>query len=235
MAVARRKGMRAMCNLYSMTTAQEAMRQLFGVESANDHLGNSEPLSAIWPKYTAPVVRLNDEGLCEMLNMSWGFLTAQVSKKTGKPIAPAAWNNARADKVATIGLWKQSFHTRRCLVPASSFREAKGRNPATDFWFALKGDEPRPPFAIAGLWRGFQAGLPEDTANLLTHTIITTTANEIVKPVHPDRMPVILDPKDYEAWLQGTVDEALSLLKPYPAEKMHVVLEGVGIKADECG
>lgn len=222
-----------MCNLYSCKKPVEAMRQLFDVLPDHDHLGNAPPLSAIWPKYEAPVVRLTDKGERELLYMQWGFLTAKVSKKTGKPIAPAAWNNARADKVARNGLWKESFQQRRCLVPATSFREAKGRNPATDHWFALKGDEPRPSFAFAGMWRGFQPGLPEQQSRLLTHTIITTTANDIVRPVHPDRMPVILDPDDYEQWLHGAAKDALALLKPYPAEKMQIVLEGVGIREDD--
>lgn len=222
-----------MCNLYSSTTAQQAMRQLFKVDADRDHLGNAKPQAAIWPKYEAPVVRLTDDGDREMLYMRWGFLTPKVSKTTGKPLFPSAWNNARADKVVSNGLWKQSFQERRCLVPASSFREAKGRNPATDFWFALKGDEPRPPFAFAGMWRGFQPGLDGEIEQQLTHTIITTTANEIVKPVHADRMPVILNPENYEAWLHGSVDDALALLKPYPAEKMRVVLEGVSVREDE--
>ena len=223
-----------MCNLYSMTTAQMAMRQLFKVAPRNDQLGNAQPQSAIWPKYNAPVVRLTDNGDHEMLSMSWGFRTAKVSKKTGKPISPAAWNNARADKVVTNGLWKDSFINRRCLVPASSFREAKGRNPATDYWFALKGDESRPPFAFAGMWRDIQPGLSDENLNLLTHTIITTTANEIVRPVHPDRMPVILDPSEYEAWLIGSVDDALGLLRPYPANCMQIVREGVGVLNDDA-
>lgn len=221
-----------MCNLYSNTTAQEAMRQLFGVEQENDRLGNAQPQPAIWPKYDAPVVRLTEEGARELVYMSWGFLTPKISKKTGNPIAPSAWNNARADKMASAGLWKESFHNRRCLVPASSFREAKGRNPAIDYWFALKGDETRPPFAFAGMWRENQPGLPDDKARLLTHTIITTTANEIVKPVHPDRMPVILQPENYEAWLHGSTNDAAALLKPFPAEQMQVVLEGEGLRED---
>ncbi|TDT74749.1 putative SOS response-associated peptidase YedK [Litoreibacter halocynthiae] len=221
-----------MCNLYSSTTATEAMRQLFDVKPENDRLGNARPLTAIWPKYDAPVVRLSGDGQRELLNMSWGFLTPKMSKKTGKPISPDAWNNARADKVASSGFWKGSFQERRCLVPATSFREAKGRNPATNYWFALKGDEARPPFAFAGMWRGVQPGLPEDKLNLLTHTIITTTANEIVRPVHPNRMPVILAPEDYETWMTGSSDEALALLRPFPAEKMQVVREGGGVLKD---
>lgn len=222
-----------MCNLYSSTTAKEAMRQLFDVPIRNDHLGNAEPLPAIWPKYDAPVVRLAEDGARELVMMKWGFLTAQTSKKTGKPISPAAWNNARDDKVATNGLWKDSFANRRCLVPASSFCEAKGRNPAIYHWFALKGDEPRPPFAFAGMWRGIQNGLPNEVAHQMTHTIITTDANELVKPIHPTRMPVILRPADYEEWLNGSTDQALALLRPFPAGDMQIVRYGEGDRADK--
>lgn len=120
-----------MCNLYSNSTAQEAMRQLFNLPPSRDRIGNQEPLPAIFPKYAAPVVRRTEDGARELVRMHWSFLTPQTSKKTGKPIKPAAWNNARDDKVRTVGLWRSSFETRRCLIPGSSFCEPKGRNPAT--------------------------------------------------------------------------------------------------------
>lgn len=66
----------------------------------------------------------------------------------------------------------------------------------------------------------------------LTHTMMTTTANDIVRPVHPTRMPVILDPQDYEPWLTGSPDQARALLRPFPADRMRVVREGVGILSD---
>ena len=74
-------------------------------------------------------------------------------------------------------------------------------------------------FAMAGLWEEWRApeGQPERT-----FTIITTTPNELVRPVH-DRMPVILSPEQYGAWLDpGPRDaaELAGLLTPYPAEDM---------------
>lgn len=223
-----------MCNLYSATTNVQAMRELFRVKPDNDRLGNAEPRSAIWPKYPGPVVRTDDGGERELVEMNWGFLTKNVSKKTGKELKPQAWNNARDDKVRTNGLWKNSFLKRRCLIPASSFREAKGKRPATDFWFALMGDEPRPPFAMAGLWQPTPPALATslDTPTGLSHTVVTTTSNDIVRPVHPSRMVVILDPSDYESWLNGSPEEALALLRPYPSDRMKIVMEGIGILRD---
>lgn len=207
------------------------MRRIFQVDAELDHLGNAEPLPAIWPKYQAPVVRLTEDGRRELVLMHWGFLTPQVSRKTGKPIAPAAWNNTRDDNLKS-GFWRSSFENRRCLIPASSFREAKGRNPATDYWFALLGEEDRPPFAFAGLWREGQPKVEGEPGTWTTHTMITTSANELVKPVHPTRMPVILDPTDHEGWLHGSEAEALVLLQPFPADRMRVVRQGIGINAD---
>ncbi|MEL7513647.1 MAG: SOS response-associated peptidase [Pseudomonadota bacterium] len=217
-----------MCNLYSCTTAPEAMRQLFEVDASNDHLGNAEPRPAIFPKYPGPVVWLNDDGDRELVSMNWGFLTKNISKKTGKELKPQAWNNARDDKVRINGLWKGSFENRRCLIPASAFHEAKGRNPAVDHWFGLSD---RSPFAFAGLWRDFQPGLDGDH-QIATHTMVTTVANDLVRPVHPTRMPVILEAADYGTWLSGPIDEAFALLRPYPPEKMQIIERGVRMKAE---
>ncbi len=203
------------------------MRQLFGVDPGQDQLGNQQPLSAIFPKHQGPVVRLSENRSRELVSMHWGFLTPQNSKKTGKPIKPAAWNNARDDKLRSAGLWRQSFEARRCLIPGSSFCETKGRNPATSFWFRMTGDEARPPFAFAGLWR--DDALAEGPA----YTMVTTTANEVVKPIHPSRMPVILDPGTYETWLHGSTDEAQGLLRPYPAAQMEVAFSGEGARTDD--
>lgn len=220
-----------MCNLYSNRMSQHEMRRVFDVVPGLDHLGNADEWPAIWPKYEAPVVRLAPDGARELVSAHWGFLTPAVSKKTGKPIAAIAWNNARDDKM-TGGLWKDNFLNRRCLIPATSFREAKGRSPATDVWFALTGDEGRPPFAFAGLWRAGQPGVAGDQGAWLTHTMITTTANDLVRPVHPTRMPVILHQQDHEQWLKGSPAQAIALLRPFPADRMRIVREGVGILAD---
>ncbi|WP_255465920.1 SOS response-associated peptidase family protein [Salipiger sp. IMCC34102] len=116
-----------MCNLYSNTMAVDAMRQLFAVDAAQDALGNAEPLPAIFPKGMAPIVGMNDDGKRWLQNVHWGFVMPQVSKKTGEPIQPRAVNNARDDKLRSSSFWRKSFEERRCLIPATSFCEAKDR------------------------------------------------------------------------------------------------------------
>ena len=66
---------------------------------------------------------------------------------------------------------------------------------------------------------------PPDVIIMNVISMVTTTLNEVVRPIHPSRMPVILDPNNYDTWLTGTPDGAAGLLKPFPAERMHVVME----------
>lgn len=225
-----------MCNLYSNTMAAEAMRQMFRVERSADRLGNAAPLSAIFPKGDAPIVRLDEDG-ARLLEIShWGFVLPQTSKKTGNPIQPKAVNNARDDKLRSSPFWKSSFVERRCLVPATSFCEAKGRNPATYVWFGLDGAETRPPFAFAGVWRAFRGNYgPDAQREMIVSSVITTKPNDLVRETHPDRMPVILDPTSYNTWLTGSADEAYELIAPFPADRMVIHQQGEGLKSDRGG
>ena len=70
-AIRRRERAEPVCNLYSMTRAQDAMRKLFGVK--NDRTGNLPSLPGIFPDYLAPVVRVDRDGERVMDMMRWGF------------------------------------------------------------------------------------------------------------------------------------------------------------------
>jgi putative SOS response-associated peptidase YedK len=221
-----------MCNLFSNHMPVDAMRQLFGVGADNDALGNTEPLPAIFPKGTAPIVGVNATGDRWLKNTHWGFVLPMKSRKTGEPIQPKAVNNARDDKLRVSPFWKSSFQDRRCLVPATSFCEAKGSKPATYVWFGLEGQGARPPLAFAGVWRTFKGLYGTVERELITSSIVTTKPNELVRETHPDRMPVILHPDDYETWLTGRIDDAFDLIRPYPAVRMVIHQQGEGMKSD---
>jgi len=217
------------CNLYSMTKPLTAMRDLFGVKPGLDRLGNAEPLPAIFPHYSAPIVRRTADGERGLVPAHWGFLMPQVSKKTGKPIMPKAVNNTRDDKAATSGFWRSSFKERHCLIPATAFCEPKGTAPATYHWFGMLSDEGDPDlFAFAGIWRNFRGNYRDELVEIDTYSMMTTKPNELVHEIHPDRMPVILSPGDYETWLSGSVDEAKGLMRAYPAEQMVIIDSGQG-------
>jgi putative SOS response-associated peptidase YedK len=120
--------------------------------------------------------------------------------------------NARAETVREKPSFKKIFHTRRCLVVADGFYEwklldAKTKQPTR---IVLR---TRKPFAMAGLWDSWQG---PDAKPLSSFTIITTSANDTMRPIH-DRMPVILTPQGEGAWLdpKTPADALTALLKPY--------------------
>ena len=209
-----------MCNLYSMTSNQEAMRRLFKFRPLQLNLPS---LPAIFPSQDAPVVRQAGDDR-ELVMMSWGFVLPQEDK------APKRVTNARNDKVADSRFWRSSFEERRCLVPVTSFAEYhptkkhNGRKAAV--WFGLKGDEVRPLFAFAGIWRSWRGNLKGDLVELDVYAFLTTTPNDVVKPIHPNRMPVILRPEDYGTWLNGSPADAHELAVPYAADEMEIVYAG---------
>jgi putative SOS response-associated peptidase YedK len=127
--------------------------------------------------------------------------------------------NARAETVRSKGAYRALLERRRALIVADGFYEWRtdpdGRKRPVHYTLA-NGE----PFAFAGLWASWRD--PQAEAWLDSCTIITTTANGLVAPVH-DRMPVILPRTAEAAWLDPELDPAAvdALLVPYPAEEMH--------------
>ena len=211
-----------MCNLYSLTTARQAILRLFRVSDIRAVA--FDPLPAIFPGHSAPVVRPTADGEMELVVMSWGFVLPQPGK------APRRVTNVRDDKARGSSFWRESFQARRCLVPASSFAEPHdGRTPATWHWFALKGEEPRPLFAFAGIWRRWYGPIKKDgpVVELDTYSFMTTEPNALTARINHERSPVLLaTDAARETWLHGTPDEAFSLARPAPADGMLMVKEG---------
>lgn len=210
-----------MCNLYSVTTTKEAITRLFRVPHNRAEL--FDPLPAIFPGWKAPVVRHAEDGERELVKLSWGFVLLQDGK------APRRVTNTRDDKVDSR-FWKQSIEQRRCLVPASSFCEPRdGVKPATWHWFALKGDEPRPPFAFAGIWQRWRGPVKKDGPNVEidVYSFMTTLPNELTASVNHERSPVLLKSDDErETWLTGSTKEALALVRPIAADRLAIVQSG---------
>ena len=147
------------------------------------------PRFNIAPSQDIAVVRINKGGGRSVGPVRWGLIP-HWAKQMPK-VQPI---NARAETVTTSGMFKQAFVRRRCIVPADGFYEwrkldAKTKQP---MFIRLPGDRA---FGFAGLWERWR---PDDeTEPVDTCTIITTTANGLMAPIH-DRMPVILRPEDYE-------------------------------------
>jgi putative SOS response-associated peptidase YedK len=128
-----------------MTRNAEAIRRLFRVP--HNRSFDFEPFDAVFPGRTAPVIRQLADCDRELSMMNWGFVLLPDGR------APKRVTSTRDDKARTSPFWRNSFETRRCLVLANSFCEPHDDiRPATWHWFALRGQEPRPLFAFAGLW-----------------------------------------------------------------------------------
>ena len=140
--------------------------------------------------------------------------------------------NARAETAAAKPAFRDAMKRRRCLVPADGFYEwkaAPGSRRKQPHLIKMKGDRP---FGFAGLWDTWWRG----DEKLESFTILTTTPNEIVAPVH-DRMPVIVPPEHFDRWLDPAVGAAGvgDLLRPYPAGEMESVPAGNEVNTREVG
>lgn len=210
-----------MCNLYSQTRARESILRLFRV--SDNRAAAVAPQSAIFPGYTAPVVRGAADGARELVSMSWGFV---FKPKDGK-----AWRrvtNVRDDKL-TSPFWRPSFEARRCLVPASSYCEPDAGKPAAWHWFALQGEEDRQLFAFPGIWQHWSGLLKRDGAPVETDlfAFLTTEPNDLTRAINHERMPVLLSTEDqFEAWLSGSPAEVASLAKSFDPARMRIVQSG---------
>ena len=197
-----------MCNLYSMTTAQEAIRRLFP-GTVHDRLGNLEPLPNIYPDQRAPILRHGDDGR-ELVMARWGMPTPPMYVKN----ADRGVTNIRNTKSHHWRRWLSSEN--RCLVPFSSFAEpaAKGKGNA---WFAF--EEERPAF-FAGItvadWTSVRKVKDGETTDDL-YGFLTTTPNAEVGAIHPKAMPVILtEPDEWEIWMSAGWEDAKTLQRPLP-------------------
>ncbi len=145
----------------------------------------------------------------------WGLIPSWAKDpKIGNKLC-----NARAETLAEKNTFKNAYKRRRCLVPADGFYEWK-LNPdgktKQPMYIRLKGGKT---FALAGLWDHWA----DDAGNeIRSATLITTQPNELMSTMH-DRMPVILQPKDFQRWLDRETrapEELDDLLKPYSADEM---------------
>ena len=210
------------CNLYSMTRAQDAIRQLF--DGIDDTTGNLPALPGIYPDQMAPVVRNIDQGQ-ELTMMRWGMPPPAFAMK-GKKVERGVTN---VRNTASLH-WRRWLGVQnRCVVPFTAFSEydtRPGRDKAP-VWFALHEEQPLAFFA--GTWtewtsvRKLKEG--ETIDNLFG--FLTTDANETVGEIHPKAMPVILSGlSEVETWLRAPMNEALKLQRPFSDDALMNVESG---------
>lgn len=196
-----------MCGRYTLTNQKDVVEAL---EVALDlTAGNAwwKPRYNVAPTQPAPVVVQRD-GVRALEMMRWGLVPHWGAEPGGKSSAPLMIN-ARVESVTAKQVYREGMARRRCLVAADGFIEwARGADKKAKprpYWFHPEGGGV---IAFAGLWT--RAG------ELSSFTILTGAPNPLVSPIH-DRMPVILAPAQYAAWLDPAVDaEAARALLTVP-------------------
>lgn len=190
----------AMCNLYRMTKATSEIARLF---AANDMMAGANISAEVYPGYAGAVIAGG-----ELRRMTWGFPLALTGTK-GQKLKPRSVNNARTDKLDSF-MWRYSFEERRCLIPLTAWAEAEGAKGAmTRTWLTLPNGEA---FVAAGIWR-----TSDEWGDV--YSMVMTDSCGAVAECH-DRMPVILPPTSYAAWLDGPAAEAKALCVPYAGSVM---------------
>ncbi len=173
-----------MCGRFTLDTTPSDLAQQFEVE-VNQSIASRYNIAPSQPILT---IKKTDKGKRFLEQMRWGLIPHWVKNL-------ASWKgnliNARAETVAEKQSFRGAFKYRPCLVPVSGFYEwTKEKQP---YYFQQQDSQL---LALAGLWESWSDGEDE----LMTCTIITTQANAEAAKVH-HRMPVIIQPQDYDSWL----------------------------------
>jgi putative SOS response-associated peptidase YedK len=190
-----------MCGRYALHANPDVVALQFGLEEAPEFKSSYN----ICPGGDIAIVRLDREGRRVSRLNRWGLIPHWAKDPSiGNKLA-----NARGESLLERPAFRDAFRHWRCLVPASGFYEWQSVAGRKYPWYFAPIDAQLFGFAgITSIWNGIRSV-----------SLITTTPNELMQPIH-DRMPVIVAPEDYAAWLDQAAVDPMGLVRPYPAERM---------------
>ncbi len=184
-----------MCGRYALATPLSQLPAALLDRMDQQHRTRYAPRDLIFPGEPLLVYRSDQSGP-EASLMLWGLIPGWLKDPSQGP-RPF---NARSETVADKPSFRSSWRHRRCLIPASCFFE-KGR--------AIRRID-RQPFWLAGLWERW---LGSDGSEVDTCTVLTTSPNQLIKPLH-HRMPVLIPHGLEEAWMAALDGQQLRALEP---------------------
>jgi putative SOS response-associated peptidase YedK len=190
-----------MCGRYAITTAPEAIRQLFGYPEQP----NFPPRYNVAPTQPVPIVRMA-QGKRHFALVRWGLIPAWVKD----PRAFSVVINARGESLLDKPAFKNAMKYRRCLFPADGFYEWERKGERKQPYFVRR--KGGGPLAFAGLWESWMGPNGEEQESA---AIVTTDASPSIAHIH-DRMPVIVPPEAFDFWLDPNVNAemAMEVIKP---------------------
>jgi putative SOS response-associated peptidase YedK len=203
-----------MCGRYTLVRLADVLERFPWIQHGPPDL---VPRYNIAP--TQPLLAIANDEPDEFTHLLWGLVPYWAKD----PSIGNRMINARAETLADKPAFRNSLRRRRCLIPADGFYEwrpdpARKKGGKVPTYVRMKDHKP---FAFAGLWDNWLDPAGTGT-EFRSCTIITTRPNELMADIH-DRMPAIIHPEHYRAWLDPAEHDAAEMLQylgPYPAEEM---------------
>lgn len=201
-----------MCGRFVSRESSGSIAEYFGADPVlSDELVGWQPLYNLAPTQMVRVVaRSTDQAHPEIVVMRWGLVPRwQRPEVRGIPPKTArSLINARAETAADKPSFREAYLQRRCIVAMTGFYEwTDGDNDGTRTTSGRRQRQPhlitprtRPMLAVGGIWNPARDGVPATVA------ILTTAANGDMAQIH-DRMPVLLEPEDWEQWMDSTLND----------------------------
>lgn len=230
-----------MCGRYAASASQDLLVETFEIDEVVDlpasswNVAPTDPVPAVVerkPRVDGDSDEPEDrEPVRKLVAPRWGLVPSwSKSAKSG-----ASMINARVETVATKPAFRRAFSSRRCLLPAEGYYEwydtqltdAKGK-PVKQPFFIRPADERL--LVMAGIYEFWKD--PDSGEWLTSCAVITTTATDSLGHIH-DRMPMVIGPESWDAWLDPSVtdpDQAMALLSVTAADQLeaYAVSRAVG-------
>ncbi len=196
-----------MCGRFALYETPEKIKDHFGLDDV-PYL----PPNYNIPPGTAILGLTNFENALTFMFFRWGFIPHwSRARQTGYRMI-----NARMEGVWEKPSFRSAIKYRRCLIPASGFYEWKKTGSANQPYFIRLSDSGL--FAMAGIWETWEDKASQEVID--SCAVLTTEAGGVVRDIH-DRMPLIIDPSGYSAWLDSRVQSKKDLnILEISAEKL---------------
>ncbi len=203
-----------MCGRATLAASGEDLRELFHLDTAPE----LPPRYNIAP--TQPIAVIRTPGKLELLR--WGLVPSWAEDVA----AGNRFINARMETAPRAPAFRDAFRGRRCLVVVDGFYEWQGKGKARRPFHVRRPDGK--PFALAGLWERW---VSRDGEVVESCAVLTGDSSGVVAGLH-DRMPVVLPPGAYDAWIDPATPDAAAMMVP---SSEGLVAVGVGKHVNDPG